>query len=211
MLILAVSTSGSLATAALNEDGNPLGIAAGARDKRHAETLFSAIQEVFIKTGRALAEVDLLGVDIGPGSFTGVRIGVSAVNGIALALGKPVVGVDALRALYQAQAGLPGRVCILLDCGNGNGYAAQYCQGQVIAPPEPVEAIPYLRKLPKGTALISDAGEGAAPLTPSAEWVAQAAYGLRDTALMAAKPLYLRPSQAERMWKLRQEAKGNGD
>ncbi len=211
MLMLAVSTSGNIATAALIENGKPLHATVGERDKRHAQTLFPAIEQVFYETGRSLSEVELFGVDVGPGSFTGVRIGVSAVNAMAAAQGKLVVGVSALRGIYQPYASLPTPVCVLLDCGNGNGYAAQFCQGLELVTPEPVEVAPYRETLSPDTILITDVDKPAdGPLTPEATWIGQAAYILRETATATVRPLYLRPSQAERMWKQLREAKGNG-
>ena len=207
MPILAVSTSGAVATAALVREDRCICARAAGTDKRHAETVFPLIERLLLEADTPLSAVGLFAVDVGPGSFTGVRIGVSAVNAMAAAQGKRVVAVSSLRAVYRANAGISDRVCILLDAGNGNGYAAQYVGGREFVPPEAVVARPYLDALPENMAVVTDfeAG-GGTPLIPAAEDVGREAHLLRDTAVAAAMPLYLRPSQAERMWKLRQEA-----
>ncbi len=205
-----MSTSGAIATAALVREGRCVCALAAGTDKRHAETVFPLIERLLLEAGTPLSDVGLFAVDVGPGSFTGVRIGVSAINAMAAAQGKRVVPVSSLRAVYRANAEISERVCILLDAGNGNGYAAQYGGGTELAPPEAVVARPYLDALPENMAVVTDfeAG-GRAPLIPAAGDIGGEAYLLRDTAAAAAAPLYLRPSQAERMWKLRQEAGRN--
>lgn len=208
MLILAADTSCHVASAALVQDGVCLSELFAPADKKHAETLLPLIERLLLETQTELASLDLFAVDIGPGSFTGVRIGVSAINAMAFAVGKPVVPVNALRTLYEPYANAPERVCTMIDAGNGNAYAAQYASGEPVVAPEAAVTADCLAALPEGTRVVGDIGEDKA--YPTAKYVGLAAYKLFDTAAAEAMPLYLRPSQAERMWKLRQEANRNG-
>lgn len=207
MLILAVSTSGYMATAALVRDGACERMLSADTTRRHAQTVLPLLEQVLSEANVTLPEVDLFAVDVGPGSFTGVRIGVSAVNAVAHAQQKQVIGVDALRGVYQAYADTDAAVCVLLCCGNGNGYAARFQHGKVLAQPEAVVIQPYLETLPEGMQLVSDVDtDGEQPLIPTAEQIGQAAFTMLKSAQQSVLPMYLRPSQAERMWKLRQEA-----
>lgn len=138
-------------------------------------------------------------MDVGPGSFTGVRIGVCLANGFALAMAKPVIPVDALRALYEPYRGGSGLYCALIDARNGNAYAARYRDGRCVEAPRAVELAAYGAGL-DGARCIGDVPALCAPLElPSAANVGLAAFTLLDGAGAQANPLYLRPSQAERM------------
>ncbi len=92
----------------------------------HARTLLPLVDEVLAAAGMDLRAVDLLAVSIGPGSFTGLRIGLAVVKGLALALGTPVIGVPTLRAYAQALGPRPGTVWPVLDARKGEVYAAGY-------------------------------------------------------------------------------------
>jgi tRNA threonylcarbamoyladenosine biosynthesis protein TsaB len=94
--------------------------------RHHTEVLLSAIEKLFILTGKTLEEVDLLACTVGPGSFTGLRIGVSTVKGLALAMSTPVVGVSTLEVLAMNAVRSPGRICALLDAGNNLVYAGLF-------------------------------------------------------------------------------------
>jgi tRNA threonylcarbamoyladenosine biosynthesis protein TsaB len=96
---------------------------------RHAEVLLPALEKLFLLTGLTTERVDLLVCSTGPGSFTGVRIGVSTIKGLALATGKPIVGVSTLEAL--AMNVFPSRrlICPLLDARKNQVYAGLYRMG----------------------------------------------------------------------------------
>jgi tRNA threonylcarbamoyladenosine biosynthesis protein TsaB len=95
----------------------------------HAETLLPAMEKLFLTTGLTPEGIDLLACTTGPGSFTGLRIGVSTIKGLALAMGKPVVGVSTLAAL--AMNLIPSRrlICPLLDAQRNQVYAGLYRMG----------------------------------------------------------------------------------
>jgi tRNA threonylcarbamoyladenosine biosynthesis protein TsaB len=92
----------------------------------HARTLLPLIDEVLSAAGVGLTDLDLLAVSIGPGSFTGLRIGLAVVKGLALATGTPVVGVPTLRAYALAVGVRPGMVWPVLDARKGEVYAGGY-------------------------------------------------------------------------------------
>jgi tRNA threonylcarbamoyl adenosine modification protein YeaZ len=105
MLILAFDTATDVATSALVADGELLGERAS-----RAVTLLEDIDALLRQSGTHTRDVDALAVGIGPGSFTGVRIGLSTARGLALALGLPVAGVSTLDALA---AGAPGALPVI--------------------------------------------------------------------------------------------------
>jgi len=115
MLSLAFDTATGVATSALVRDGDVL----GERTGRAVEVLADG-DELLRHAGLATGDLELLVVGVGPGSFTGVRIGLAAARGLALALDLPVAGVSTLDALA---AGAPGAVP-LIDARRGEVFTA---------------------------------------------------------------------------------------
>jgi tRNA threonylcarbamoyl adenosine modification protein YeaZ len=105
MLILAFDTATDVAASALVDDGEVL----GERTSR-AVTLLEDVDALLRQAGTQTRDIDALAVGIGPGSFTGVRIGLATARGLALALGIPVAGVSTLDAL---EAGAPGALPVI--------------------------------------------------------------------------------------------------
>jgi tRNA threonylcarbamoyladenosine biosynthesis protein TsaB len=105
MLILAFDTATDIATSALVDDGEVLGERAS-----RAVTLLEDVDALLRQAGKHTGDLDALAVGIGPGSFTGVRIGLATARGLALALGIPAAGVSTLDALA---AGAPGAVPVI--------------------------------------------------------------------------------------------------
>lgn len=92
----------------------------------HARALLPLIDAVLGDAGIALADLSRIAVSIGPGSFTGLRIGLSVAKGLALATGLPVVGVPTLAAYAQAIGPRPGEIWPILDARKGEIYAAGF-------------------------------------------------------------------------------------
>jgi tRNA threonylcarbamoyladenosine biosynthesis protein TsaB len=92
----------------------------------HSETIMPAIDRALTAAGLAPREIDLFAVVAGPGSFTGVRIGVCAAKGFAHAWNKPCAPIHALEALSLNLAGFDGLVCPILDARRGQVYAAAF-------------------------------------------------------------------------------------
>lgn len=92
----------------------------------HATTLLPMIDAVLDTAGLALSDLELLAVSVGPGSFTGLRIGLSVVKGFSLAAGLPIVGVPTLEAFARAAGKRAGLVCPVLDARKKEVYAAAF-------------------------------------------------------------------------------------
>lgn len=97
--------------------------------RHHAEVLLPAIDRLFLLTGLTPEAVDLLACTVGPGSFTGLRIGVSTVKGLALAMGKPIVGVSTLEALAMNAIPFARLICPMLDARKSQVYTGIYRMG----------------------------------------------------------------------------------
>ena len=212
MLMLCLSTSGPIASAALIKDGEVISIQRGGRGLTHSQTIMSLAEQAIISCGYSPADMDAFAVDAGPGSFTGVRIGVCAINAMAAAFHKPVVSVSSLEGLLY---GLD-HACALIDCRNGNGYAMTVSD-EVTLPPSAVVINELLETLPHDTLILGDGAElhrdAILSALPSARFAKENEVDAAKCGLAAwdklmagdtveeALPLYLRPSQAERMAK----------
>jgi N6-L-threonylcarbamoyladenine synthase len=104
MIVLALDTAGvDCAVAVYNSDGDSvLGEVTETIGRGHAERLMAILDETLAKAGLGLDAVDRIAVTIGPGSFTGIRVGVAAARGLALSLGIPAVGVTTLETMAAA-------------------------------------------------------------------------------------------------------------
>jgi tRNA threonylcarbamoyladenosine biosynthesis protein TsaB len=127
MKILAIDTSQKTVSVSILEDDvlrADIFINSG---RHHSEILLTAIEQVLCLAGLQPDDVNLFAVTIGPGSFTGLRIGAATVKGLALSTGKPVVGVSTLAALSlnAASAGQP-LICPMLDAQKNQVYTALY-------------------------------------------------------------------------------------
>ena len=119
MLIFALDSSASPASAALLEDGKILSEFYINTKQTHSQTLMPMVEAVLRLSAKTLDDVDCLAVSAGPGSFTGVRIGVSCVKGLAMARNIPCAGVSTLRAMAENARDMDGIVCAVMDarCG----------------------------------------------------------------------------------------------
>ncbi len=125
MLILSVDTSGSAGGAALLREDTVLAESAGRSEQPYSSRIFQDVREVLRIGGAAMSEIDLFAVAAGPGSFTGLRVGLTAVKGWAEVWNKPIAAVSGLEAV-AALATEPGQVLTpVLRAGRGQLYAAQ--------------------------------------------------------------------------------------
>jgi tRNA threonylcarbamoyladenosine biosynthesis protein TsaB len=131
--MLAFDTSSSVTAVALLEDTRVLVEDSAASEERHAESLLPRIEHCLAISGLALRDIDVFAVGIGPGSFTGVRVGVATAKGLALATGKPVRGVMSLAALAASVLELTQQpeilVAPILEAYKGEVFAALYAVG----------------------------------------------------------------------------------
>ncbi|MBT9282435.1 MAG: tRNA (adenosine(37)-N6)-threonylcarbamoyltransferase complex dimerization subunit type 1 TsaB [Hydrogenibacillus schlegelii] len=127
MLTLAFDTSALPLSVALVDGEHILAEWTAAARLNHAEALYPALQALFDRAGVAKRSVQSIVVARGPGSYTGVRIGVTAAKALAYALGVPLTGVSSLAALALAvPPGVSGRIVSLIDARRGRAYAAVY-------------------------------------------------------------------------------------
>lgn len=122
MKLLALECSAVCASVAVMEDGRVTGEFFVNTRQTHSQTLMPMVQQVLVCTNTRVQDVDVFAVAAGPGSFTGVRIGVSCVKGMAFAAGKPCFGVSALEALAYRFTAFDGVICAVMDARCGQVY-----------------------------------------------------------------------------------------
>ena len=111
MLILAIDTSGHTASAALLEDSTLRAQVSLYTLRTHSQVMLPLCRQLLDNAGVTLEEIDLFAVADGPGSYTGLRIGISAVKGMAFALGKPCAGISTLEGMAYNLLGTRGTLC----------------------------------------------------------------------------------------------------
>jgi tRNA threonylcarbamoyladenosine biosynthesis protein TsaB len=129
MMVLAVESATELAGVALADDAGVLATATVSRGRHHAESIAPAIQFVCRRADMTLSALDAVGVDVGPGLFTGLRVGVGTAKALAFALGRPLVGIGSLEILAHAVAtsgAAPGTLVVpVVDARRGEVFAAR--------------------------------------------------------------------------------------
>ena len=156
MKILSIDTSSSICSVAILEDTKIIKEMHNFSEKEHSETLMPMIDELFKTTNLSLDNIELIACSVGPGSFTGIRIGIATVKAFADAKNIPVVGVNSLEAMAYlgvSQKG-DGEYVSILDARNDNVYFAIYKmkkgQFSIYKNPEAMqisEAITYIDNL----------------------------------------------------------------
>lgn len=195
MILLAIDTAAGLCAASV------LDTAAGERGrevrdlgKGHAEHLMSVIDTALAEAGIVYGDLDAIAVSVGPGSFTGVRVGVATARGLALALKVPAIGVSTLEALAEeARESKPDRpIFVRIDAGRGQAYVAGFSPSG-----EPVFG-PAALSLDEAESLLRD---GAVVDGRTADIGVYARLGARKLAkgspIAPPKPLYLRDADAK--------------
>jgi tRNA threonylcarbamoyladenosine biosynthesis protein TsaB len=130
MLILAVDTSSKSASIALLRDDDVLSEIFFNLDMNHSVVLLPALHHLLRLSRIELNEIDLFACTIGPGSFTGLRVGASTIKGLALATEKPIAGVSTLEALAFNITCSKNIVCPMLDAKKDQVYTALYRTAQ---------------------------------------------------------------------------------
>lgn len=126
MLILAFDTSSKTASVAILSDETVLCDILLNTGQNHSEVLLPAIDKACKTAGVNISDIDLFACTLGPGSFTGLRIGISTLKGLMIAQGKPAVGVSALAALAVNIGRTEKTICSVMDAGRGQVYLASY-------------------------------------------------------------------------------------
>ena len=158
MLILAISTSSKICSVALLEDDKPIKELNIDNLKTHSENLLPLIDELFKSTDKNVSELDLIACDVGPGSFTGIRIGISTAKAIAEVNQIPVVSCTSLEALsYNVNFNI---ICSLIDARNNQVYCGVFDENHNLIKDYMADDINIvIENLPKET--ISFVGDGA--------------------------------------------------
>ena len=232
MLILGIETSTKTGSVAVASDSAVIAQYSLNIEVTHSERLMSTVDRVLKDTGLAIADLDGFAVAIGPGSFTGLRIGISTVKGLELATSKPVAAIPTLQALAWNLpfAGVP--ICPMLDARKNEVYAALYrYERAVLVQTMPDAAIPLAALAGKIEGVTIFTGEAAhiyrseierqfgdrALFAPSSAILPSAAAVAVIGLEMIAKngqvepdsltPIYIRRPEAEVAWEKRQASK----
>ncbi|MFH1991366.1 MAG: tRNA (adenosine(37)-N6)-threonylcarbamoyltransferase complex dimerization subunit type 1 TsaB [Pseudomonadota bacterium] len=126
MKIIAVDTSTMSCSVAVVDEDSLLAEMTIVREQTHSKHLMDMIQTVIEFSGLAISAVDGFAITRGPGTFTGLRIGISTVKGLAVASAKPIVGISSLDALAQQCACSGYLICPLIDARRGEVYFSRY-------------------------------------------------------------------------------------
>ena len=196
MNILALSTSSKCPSAAVSRGGDIIAFIKDESGRSHSAVLMELIECVLAEAEMDKTEIDAIAVDVGPGSFTGVRIGVSCANAMAFSLGVGVIPVCSLAAMRNKVSD-GGTVAAIIDCRNGNCYAAVFMDGETAAEPCPAVTEEIIASLPENAVIVGDC-LGRRDY-PDAKLVLAEALRGKTEPRPEAVPMYLRPSQAERM------------
>lgn len=216
-ILLAIETTGSACSAVVMRDGAPL--AAEQRDLRHghAEALMPLIDRVVTAAGIVPSQLEAIAASIGPGSFTGIRVGLAAARGIALAAGARLIGVTTFAAVAAAvpSAGGESTLLVALDSRREDFYVQLFAPTAVEPLIEPAAILPdqlyeHIAR-PTGGRPLRIAGDAAAAAAAALEGrlalallpdITADAFGVAAAAMRQlrsgqppprARPLYLRP------------------
>jgi len=219
MLVLGVESSGPRGGVALLEDGRTLGEALFEAGMVHGREIAPAADRLLRAAGKGPADLGLVAVDIGPGSYTGLRVGLAAAKGLAYALGRPLIGVPSLDVLAEAAAGQGAALATAIDAKWDQVYGALYevKNGRPARISDMVAERPeaFAARVPPGAVVVGDALERhaalftarGARLAPRELWTPRPAVvaslgwerhrgGAQDDAATLV-PLYLRKTEAE--------------
>ena len=222
MNILALDTSGPVAGVAILREGSVVHLTAMKYGHTHSQTVLPAVDRALEECGLTCREIDVFAVVAGPGSFTGVRIGVCMAKGLAHAAGKPCCAVNALETLSMNCLGFDGWVCPILDARRDQVYAAAFDTREFVPrrvlEDQAVKIEDFLAQLPEGRlafvgagvpvqekTLLRLLGERAAIMPANARDLRADAAGMLAAAHperwedpRTLRPIYLRAPQAER-------------
>lgn len=238
MKILAIDTSALVATAALCDGEKPIAVYSQKSGLTHSQTMLPIVKNIMDNTGTSIDDIDMIAVSEGPGSFTGIRIGIATVKGLAFGKNKICVGVSTLEAMARVIADFctDAVICPVMDARRNQLYNAVFeirggkllriCEDRMIEAPALAKE---LDTMDKPVYFIGDGYDIMARMrlpyqkeTPAAcRW--QNGYGVAMAALALynetedksrftdrmLRPEYLRLPQAERELREKEAAQGN--
>ncbi|MGI6153807.1 MAG: tRNA (adenosine(37)-N6)-threonylcarbamoyltransferase complex dimerization subunit type 1 TsaB [Christensenellaceae bacterium] len=220
MIILGIDITGNRLSVALTDQNSLLGEININAGKKHSITLLQAVDDLLRLTGKEAGQVDVFACANGPGSFTGIRIGVNTVSAMAYAAGKPIADVNALLALTKNVqcSGFP--ICAMMDARRREVYALAVLEEQIIVEEAACPLDELLAELPERPVVF--VGDGALAYRQEIEKIKTNAVFLKEKDMLQKAssicvlahekalqnrlidykelaPHYLRESQAERM------------
>lgn len=130
-LVLAVDTSGKATSLAIARGAELLKSLSAPADEKRSERLWSDVQSLLTGLGLTIADVDAFAVCVGPGGFTGLRVGMAAARGFAVAQNKPIVGVTSLEAAAFASGSAP-HVCAMVNAYKNEVYSQLFSTGSCL-------------------------------------------------------------------------------
>ena len=144
MKILVIDTSGPVCGAAVMDEQKVYSEFTAQNRNTHSASLMPMIEAALNAAGTDIADLDAVAAVTGPGSFTGVRIGVATAKGLAHGAGLPCIAVDALEALAASAGDFDGIVCPIQDARAGQVYGAAFRQGKRLTGDAPMKLEEYL-------------------------------------------------------------------
>ena len=126
LILLALDTSTNWAAVALARDGQGPRVAPPEPDRRHGRGLIPAISALLAAEGATVRDLGAVAVGLGPGSYTGLRIGLTAAKCLAYAADRPLIGLDTLDAIARNAPPGASRVVVVVDAQRGDGYVAEF-------------------------------------------------------------------------------------
>ena len=152
MLILSLDTTTPKASCAVARDGVVINEEPIDTSRQLALQLPGALRDILDLSAVALEDIDAFAVATGPGSFTGLRIGIATMQGLAFGLGKPLIGISGLTALraVASPAFLGSRIAAWVDAWRGDVYAALFEDGRQIGEPTVAQPAALLDDLSRG-------------------------------------------------------------
>ena len=202
MRVLVIDTALNACTSAVFEDGRALGVRTAVMARGHSERLGGFVRDAVAEAGGGFEALDRIGVTVGPGSFTGLRVGLAFAQGLGAALDLPVVGVSTLAALARSADRGEGATAAVIDARRGQVYLQRFRDGDPVSDAEALSiedaaallAADYGGRLTgSGAALVG--GPADAATTPDPVALAALTATL-DPATHPPRPLYLRAPDA---------------
>lgn len=207
--ILAVTSSTAVVgvAAASQDEDNQITICAADQvttDRRHAEEITPMVGAVLATAGWTVADVDALAVDVGPGRFTGLRVGLATVRSLALAIGAPVVGITSLELLAAEHR---GAVNAVVDARRSEVFQQRFVDGVPAGQALVGPAVDMAALVEAGDVILGDGAdryldayanaEHVAGREPQATTLARLAFGRSPVPGPQVEPLYLRDADVQ--------------
>ena len=146
MRVLCIDTSGPTCSVAIMQEEALLYEATVLNKRTHSVNLMPMVDDAISKSGCEISSIDVFAAVVGPGSFTGIRIGVSAVKGLSFGANKPCIGINALEAIAYGVMPSNKIICPIRDARNKQVYAAAFQKGKQVVEQRAIALSDFLNK-----------------------------------------------------------------